>query len=223
MDSFNVAIVDDHSLFRSGIASLIKHFKGLNLSIEASNGKEFLDQIKVSKKVPDVVLMDIQMPEMDGLETTQYLRLHHPTIKVIMLSMFSSSGSITQAVENGASGYLLKNAEPEELKIAIFDVLASGFYFNENVSKAMIAGFVSKNQISPKLTYTNELSEREKQVLLLVCDEQTNKEIADKLNLSLRTIEGHRKRIIDKIGCKSIIGAVMYAIRENIAQASDFK
>ncbi len=216
MAKIKLMIADDHVLFRRGMASIIKEFDGISLIGEANNGVELLEIVK--KRQPQVILMDLKMPEMDGIEATKHIHFKYPEIKIIVLSMFSDDKFILHLIESGASGYLLKNAEPDEVEDAIYAVLDNGFYFNEFVSKAMLTGLINRNKIKPNFNTDINLTDRETEVLRMICEELTNVEIAKKLYLSARTIEGYRNSLLSKIGAKNTVGLVMYAVKSGLVE-----
>ncbi|ETZ23782.1 response regulator transcription factor [Pedobacter sp. V48] len=214
MSLINLAIADDHKIFREGLKFTLEDCSQLNLIIEATNGKDLIDQITDNK--PDVILMDIKMPEMDGMQATAYIHQHFPDIKILMLSMHNEDKYILDAMRLGASGYLLKNAEPEEILDAILTVQAKGFYFNDNLSITMAKELLGINFMHRLHQKDAKLNEREIEVLKLICEECSNTEIADKLFLSVRTVEGYRTRLFEKIGSKNIAGLVIYAVKNGI-------
>ncbi len=216
MKTIQIAIADDHRLFREGIVSLLEESAEFQIIIEAENGKELLDHMK--NKLPDVVLMDLKMPLMDGAEATRHIKSLYPQVKVLILSMFGEDRFVLHTLEMGANGYLLKNVDARELKLAIETVSENDYYFNDHISKAMLKKITEQKLASPRFQVDTELSEREKEVLVLICKELTTKEIADKLCRSERTIEGHRKSIMEKTGAKNLAGMVIYAIQHGLVK-----
>ncbi|MBS1526959.1 MAG: response regulator transcription factor [Bacteroidetes bacterium] len=215
MKPINLAIADDHKIFRNGLKATLEDYPDLKLIIEASNGKELIGQM--ATQVPDVVLMDIKMPEMDGMQTTAYLREHFGQVKVLTLSMHNEDKYIVDMMKAGASGYLLKNAEPEEIIEAIATVYNKGFYFNEHLSVTLIKQLVGPGSYTENPGQQNiELNDREIEILRLVCQEYSNQEIADKIFLSVRTVEGYRARLFEKTGSKNLVGLVIFAIKKGI-------
>ncbi|MCO6357949.1 response regulator [Roseivirga pacifica] len=209
-----VALADDHKLFREGIRFILGQMEGLEVLFEVSNGAELLETL--TEETPDVVLLDLDMPELDGIEVLKSLRPERTDVKIIILSMHSDQKMVAHLMELGANAYLLKDTTHEELEKAIKSVDAEGHYFNEFVSQAMLKGLMSKTKTKPTLKYNVDLTPREIEVLELICQEFTAKEIADKLFISHRTAEGHRKNLIDKLGVKNTAGLVMKAIKEGI-------
>ncbi|NVK84944.1 MAG: response regulator transcription factor [Cytophagia bacterium] len=211
-----VAIADDHKLFREGLRFLMDQMDNLEVVFEASNGRELLDNIESHQ--PDVLLLDLDMPEVDGLEALKQLRPKYPDLGIIILTMHSDSKMVAYLMELGANSYLLKDTSPEEFKKAIANVVEEGFYFNKMVSQAMLVGLQGQSKKKPSLGHNEALTSRELEVLELICQEFTAKEIADKLFISHRTVEGHRKNLIEKLGVKNTAGLIVKAIKEGIIE-----
>jgi two-component system, NarL family, response regulator DegU len=217
MTRIKLALVDDHNLFRRGIASILGQVADFDLVLEASNGQEFID--KIPRKMPDVVLLDLQMPVLDGTATADYLREHYPLIKIIVLTMHDEDRMVLHLLEKGVSGYLLKDSDPDEVERAIRKVMDEGVYLNEFVSRAMLRKMTNKTTVVKQSTLYNSkilLSEREKEVLKLICEGLSTAEISDKIFLSPRTVEGHRLRILEKTGTKNTAGMVAYAFKNDL-------
>ena len=217
MAKIKLALVDDHNLFRRGIASILGQVSDFELVLEASNGQEFID--KISRRVPDVVLLDLQMPVLDGTATADYLREHYPLIKIIVLTMHDEDRMVLHLFEKGVSGYLLKDSDPDEVEKAIRKVMDEGVYLNEFVSRAMLRKMTNKTAaVKQSALYNSKilLSEREKEVLKLICEGMSTVEIGDKVFLSPRTVEGHRLRILEKTGTKNTAGMVAYAFKNDL-------
>lgn len=211
----NVVLVDDHSLLRSGLASLIKSFGDYNILFEADNGQDFINRLK-SKTLPQVVLMDINMPEMDGYEACLWLKNNHPAVKVLALSMYDNENAVIRMFKAGAKGYILKDCDPSELKTALSAVVSKGFYYSEMVTGKLIHTINSLDEEDSQVKNMMQLSEREITFLKLVCTELTYKEIAEKMFLSPRTIDGYRDELFQKLNAKTRVGLVMYAIKNGI-------
>jgi DNA-binding NarL/FixJ family response regulator len=205
----NIALVDDHVLMRKGLANLLQDLEHQVL-FEADNGKDFLDKLK-DHTSPELVLMDINMPQMDGYETALEIKQSYPDIRVLALSMYDDELAIIKMLRNGARGYVLKDCEPKELKAAIKAVLEKGFYYSELVSGYLIRTINNPDDIS-------RLSTREIEFLKLCCTEMTYKEIADKMCLSPRTVDGYRDELFRKLCIKSRVGLVMFAIKNGIVK-----
>ncbi len=214
MPVINLAIADDHKIFREGLKATLEDYAELNLIIEAGNGVELVKQL--ASKSPDVVLMDIKMPEMDGMQATTYIHENFNNVKILALSMYNEDKYILDMMKAGASGYLLKNAEPQEIVDAIFTVYKKGYYFNEYLSITLVKQLMEKSIVNGKGKEDTELNEREIEILKLICQEKMNIEIADKLFLSVRTVEGYRTKLFEKTGSKNIVGLVIYAIKKGI-------
>ena len=210
----SVVLVDDHSLLRNGLATLVESL-GNSVTFEADNGKEFLEKLDKSN-LPDVVLMDINMPEMDGFQTTQWLKQNHPDIKVLALSMYDNETSIIRMLKCGAKGYILKDSEPAELKSAIHALMEKGFYYSDLVSGKLMHGINKMDDESGDLKNLVPLNDRETDFLKHACTELTYKEIADKMYVSPRTIDGYRDALFEKLHVKTRVGLVMYAIKHGI-------
>ena len=213
MRKTKIAVADDQHLFRKGLISLLGEFHQLKVIAEANNGKDLLEKLKT--KQPDVILLDLEMPEMDGLLTTQFLKDKYPYIKVLVLTMHNEDSMILHLIENGADGFLLKDEPIETIVDAINAVIEHGYYFNDRINYAMVQELVHGKKIIPKCNQAL-LTDREIQVVKLMCREFTTKEIADKLCLAVRTIEGHRESILVKIKAKNIAGVVMYAVKNEL-------
>ena len=208
-----VAIIDDHILLRTALARLVNGFEGYTVLFEADNGKDLRAQI-MQHHIPDIVLLDVNMPEMDGFETTQWLHKNYPHIKVLVLSMLSDEKTIIKMFRLGAKGYLLKNTDHEELKKALDSVMNKNVYLSEYVSDKLVSGLhkdADKEESKPVL-----LNEKEKEFLRWTCTELSYKEIAEKMFLSPRTIDDYRQTLFGKLKVHSRVGLVMYTIKNGI-------
>ncbi|WP_316765511.1 response regulator transcription factor [Pedobacter frigiditerrae] len=212
--NINIAIADDQKLFRKGMAALIGSFENMSLVFEAGNGLELLELCDSCEEKPDIVLLDLSMPEMNGLDALKILKEKHPSIRVVILSSHEVESFILATIQAGANGYLAKNAEPEEVELTIREVFKNDFYFTLPMLEIMRKGLVKKtNQI--KLEEDN-LTPREKEVLQLICKQLNSNEIAEKLFLSNRTVEGHRNNLLLKTGSRNTAGLVLYALKHKI-------
>ncbi|GAC1420795.1 MAG: response regulator transcription factor [Flavisolibacter sp.] len=214
MDVIKVAIADDHKIFRKGVILSLKPFTNIKFVQEAENGDELLAGIASSD--PDVVLMDLKMPQKDGIETTKLLSKQNPKIHIIVLSMYEDERFVSHMMENGANGYLLKNAEPQEIRKAIMDVYEKGYYLNNFVNRILLKKAHSKQKIVPSLTNEITLTEREKDVLRFICMEFTAQEIAQKMDISARTVEAIKDRLMERFGSKNTAGLVFFAVKNNL-------
>jgi DNA-binding NarL/FixJ family response regulator len=207
-----VALVDDHVLLRNGLASVIAGFGDFTILFEADNGKHFIEQID-KFGLPDVVLLDITMPEMDGFETAKWIRKNHPRVKMLVLSMMDNDISIIRMLRNGAQGYILKDSKPGVLSAALNDVAHKGFYMNELITGKLVhiaSKSTAEDEIEVKLT------DKEITFLRLCCSEKSYKEIADEMNITPRAVEGLRSNLFEKLAIASRVGLVLYAIRNSL-------
>lgn len=205
-----VVIVDDHVLFTKALEEMVNQFSGYEVLFSADNGKDFIDKLSDSIVDPDVVLLDLNMPIMDGFETLKWIKEHKKNVKTLVLSMNDNEKNIIKAIRKGANGYLVKNITPKELNFAITHLMDYGFYHNELVSKALIKSMNKEDEVFIKL------KDRELTFLKLACTEMTYKEIANEMCLSPKTIDGYRQALFDKLNIRSRVGLVLYAIQNNI-------
>jgi len=214
MSKIKIAIADDYKIFRDGLKVGLSADENLDVIMEADNGEDLLKELE--KKSPDVILMDLKMPIMDGMEATKVIRKKFPSVKVLVVTMYEDDKFIIHLMENGANGYLLKNAEPEEIRKSIYAVYENGYYFNDLVNKALLKKLVLKNNLKPSFNQNIDLTEREQEVLKLICEEKTAAEIGKEIFLSPRSVEGIRQRLIDKVGVRNTAGLVMFAVKNGI-------
>lgn len=208
METIQIALVDDHRLFRSGIASLINNFEQYNVLFEAANGEEFTRKIS-SKLKPDIVLLDINMPVMNGSLTAKWLRNEYPEIYIIILSMHEDPEIVLNMLKLGVKGYLLKDAEPHEFELALKKVSNGEVYYPEFVTRLLLNNFNQPEE-------TLKLNAREHEFLKLASTELTYKEIADQMSISVRTVDGYRDTLFEKLNVKSRVGLVLYAIKNKM-------
>lgn len=206
-DITQIVLVDDHRLFRSGIAALINSIPGYQIIYEASNGLELSQKITPKTK-PHIILLDINMPQMNGIETAQWLKIHYPDVKVIVLSMFEDADKVLTMLRLGVKGYLLKDAEPHEFEEALRKVSNHEVYFPSFVTRHLVYNFNQPDTI--------KLNNREIEFLKLAGTELTYKEIADQMCISARTVDGYRDQLFDKLQIKSRVGLVLYAIKHKM-------
>ncbi|HEY9257372.1 response regulator transcription factor [Chitinophaga sp.] len=218
MAHIKVAIADDHKIFRSGVINTLIPYDNISFIFEADDGLHLLQIMETQQ--PDVILMDLKMPNMDGIEATIKVKEKYPDVKIIILTMYEDDNFIVHLVENGANAYLLKNADPEEIYEAICTTFEKGFYFNENVNLALLKKVLHKNKQQFKPTLKNEiqLNDREQEVLKLICNELTTQEISEQIFLSPRTVEGIRQKLLEKINVKNSVGLVLYAFRNGLIE-----
>jgi DNA-binding NarL/FixJ family response regulator len=213
--TIKVIIADDHALFRAGVKTALSVKKDVELIAEADNGMQLLNLLKHLE--PDVVLLDIQMPIMDGITTLPEIRKLYPHIKVIILSMHNDHSMISKLMEIGANSYLTKNSDSETIYNAIKTCYEQEFFFNELTNKALLTGLRTRRAEGGSVQEVN-LTEKELTILKLMCEEKTTKEIADLVEISPRTVEAIRDKLKTKTGAKSMAGLVMYAVKNGIIE-----
>jgi DNA-binding NarL/FixJ family response regulator len=210
-----VVIADDHALFRAGVKTALSVKKDVELIAEADNGMQLLNLLRHIE--PDVILLDIQMPIMDGITALPEIRKIYPHIKVIILSMHNDHSMISKLMEIGANSYLTKNSDSETIYQAIKTCFEQEFFFNELTNKALLTGLRTK-RAEPAQSEDTQLNEKELKILKLMCEEKTTKEIADIVDISPRTVEAIRDKLKSKTGAKSMAGLVMYAVKHGIME-----
>lgn len=214
MAKIRIAIADDYAIIRDGMKVGLSRDEDLEVVLEADSGNKLIEGLN---SVPvDVILMDLKMPGMDGIEATTVIRKRFPDIRVLVITMYDDEKFIIHLMENGANGYLLKHADSEEIRRAIYSVFETGYYFNDLVNKALLKKLVMRSPVKPTFKPNIELSERELQVLHLVCEEKTNAEIGQTIFLSPRSVEGIRQRLIEKVGVRNTAGLVIWAVRNGV-------
>ena len=212
---WKVAITDDHTLLRNGLTGLVNTFSNFTVVLQAGNGLE-LQKLLNPKDLPDIVLMDINMPEMDGYDTALWLRNTYPQVKILALSMMDSESAIIRMIKNGARGYVLKDAEPEALNEALNAVMTKGYYYNELVTGKLIFSINKLGSEENEIKSLMNLSEKEVTFLKLVCTDFTYKEIADQMNIGIRTVDGYRDTLFSKLQVRSRVGLVLFAIKHGL-------
>jgi DNA-binding NarL/FixJ family response regulator len=217
MEKVKLAVVDDHKLFRDGLTELINGFSEYKVIIEADNGKDFINQLS-AKGIPDIILLDINMKEMDGFETAEWLMQYHPEVKILVLSMYENENAIIRMIKAGAKGYVLKDIRKIELQQALSSLVSKGFYYTEMVTGKLIHAITGSDENKPGYSTkdTVTLSAREIEFLKFVCSEYTYKEIAEKMCLSIHTIDGYRDSLFEKLDIRSRVGLALYAIKNKI-------
>lgn len=208
-----VAIADDHKLFRDGIRSILDGMNGVEVLVEASDGEELLR--RMAFKLPDVVLLDLEMDGLNGQQAYEEINAKYPDVRVIILSMYAEERIIVHMLEQGVNAYLTKDTERRELQEAILQVYEKGYYFSDVSSRALLSGVKNKHKKVPMIGGQVQLTSRELEVLELIAKEHTNNEIADKLFISSKTVEGHRKNLISKFNVRNTAGLLVKAIKGN--------
>ncbi|MFA6150986.1 MAG: response regulator transcription factor [Chitinophagaceae bacterium] len=214
MSPIQYIITDDHKIFRQGLRLALNNYPDLEFAGEAANGFELLSLLATKK--PDVILLDLKMPEMDGRQVLKEIKSKYPEIKILILTMFEEEHFILQLIEEGANGYLLKNAEPDEINLAMHTVTETDYYFNDLVSSAMLRNMMQKTKIASRVKVGVKLTDKEEEVLRMICAERTAAEIGKEIFLSQRTVEGVRSLLLEKTGARNTAGLVLYAIKNGI-------
>lgn len=207
-----VAVVDDHTLLRNALAKLIDSFEEFTVFFQAENGEELKEKLR-ERFIPDIILLDVNMPGMNGFETAEWLYKHHPQVKVLALSMFSDESTIIRMLKLGAKGYIMKTAEPDELRLALNSIVKKNFYLSEYITGKIVGGL---NRNLEQHDDTVVLTDKELEFLKLTCSELSYKEIAEKMFISTRRVEDHRNALFEKLKIRSRVGLVMYAIKKGI-------
>jgi DNA-binding NarL/FixJ family response regulator len=209
-----IAIADDYKIYRDGIKVGLGKDPNLQVILEADNGEDLLKGLEA--ELPDVIIMDLKMPIMDGIEATIAIKSRYNSVKVLVLTMYEDEKFIIHLMQSGANGYLLKNSDSPEIIKAIYAVHENGYYFNDIVNKALLKKLVIKGNIKPSFKQNIQFTERELEVLKLICEEKTAAEIGGEIFLSSRSVEGIRQRLIEKIGVRNTAGLVMFAVKNGV-------
>ncbi len=218
MEKYKIVIVDDHSLFAESLESLINNFSDFEVQYVANNGQELIDKLSHQDDFPDIILLDINMPVMNGTQTMYWLKKNQPDLDVLALSMEDNEETIIQMLGYGAKGYLLKDIHPEELQHALNEVIIKGFYYTDKVNNSLIKSLNStEEQIEEDFQFI-ELNDREKTFLGLACTDKTYKEIAEIMFISPKTVDGYRDSLFKKFGVGNRIGLVLYALKHELVK-----
>ncbi|WP_299439129.1 response regulator transcription factor [uncultured Aquimarina sp.] len=208
-----LAIADDETLFRQGITFILDKESNIEICIQAENGNDLIKQLNLTRDLPEVILMDLKMPDLNGVETTKIIKKKFPEIKIIALTSYYSKPFILNMMQQGSVAYLAKNATPTEVINTINQVAIKGFYYDDNVMSILEEASLKINKQTRDDEY---LTKREREVLKLICEQKTTTEIAEQLFISPRTVEGHRNNLLVKTGSKNIAGLVIHAIENQI-------
>lgn len=206
---YTIAIVDDHVLIAQALKGIISGFENFKVLFECENGKDLVQKLATGNAIPDIVLLDISMPEMNGFETALWLKQNHPEVKVMVLSMQNDSQSVVKMLKNGAKSYLLKNSHPKDLETALNKLITDGYFYPEWASKIIFSS-LNNNTKSENLS---KLTEREKEFLKYTITEMSYKEIAQLMHCSPRTVESYRDSLFEKLDVKSRVGLAVYALK----------
>lgn len=212
----SIVLVDDHVLLRQGLASLVSTFDGYTVSFEADNGKQFIEKLQHSS-LPDAVLVDINMPVMNGFETAEWIKKNHPQIRILALSMSDEEDVIIRMLQSGAHGYILKNATPEELQEALEAVIKRGYYMNELVGSNLIQALSKEPQKESGIDLS-VLNERELDFIRLSCTDLSYGDIAEQMHISVKTIEFYKNNIEKKIGIKNRVSLALFAVKSGLVK-----
>jgi len=207
----NIALADDHTILRKGVAEILSKFEDMAIVIEAAYGKELISKLQSAAVLPDLCIVDINMPEMNGYDTAAEIKKHWPDIKILALSMYDTELNIIKMLRNGANGYVLKDSDPEDLRVAITRIYKDGFYHSE-----LVTGRMLNILYDPNGKMNIEINERELSFLAFCSTELTYKEIADQMCLSPRTIDGYRESLFKKLNITTRTGLAMYAIKAGV-------
>lgn len=212
-----LALADDEELFRIGLLHILNRYEDIDILFQAGNGKSLVDQLELADELPDIVVMDIKMPEMNGVEATKLLKRQYPDINIIALTTYNTKPFIRNMIEVGACAYLVKNSAPQEVIHTIRQVYLNGFYYDRLVMESIRSTRKTPFKKEDKPDHGGEfLTDREKQILQLICRQYTSQEIADKLFISKRTVEVHRKNLLEKTKSKNIAGLVVFALKNEL-------
>jgi DNA-binding NarL/FixJ family response regulator len=214
MNPLTYIITDDHGIFRQGLKIALGDDPALLCIGEAGNGRELLALLQHQQ--PDVILLDLKMPVMDGMEATQEIRRLYPEVKILILTMHEDDHLVLHLLEAGANGYLIKNADPDEIKLALHACKENGVYFSDYVSSLMLRSIIQKNKPAAQFKEEASLNEREREVLTLICEGQTAVEIGNRIFISPRTVEKIKTNLYEKTGAKNNAGLIMYAVKKGI-------
>ncbi|PWT96198.1 MAG: DNA-binding response regulator [Bacteroidetes bacterium] len=214
MNVIKVAIADDHKIFRKGVILSLRPYTNIKFVLEAENGEELINGLPAAE--PDVILMDLRMPLKDGIESTKIISKQYPNIHVIVLTMYEDERFVSHLMENGANGYLLKSADPSEIKKAIMEVMVRGYYLNNFVNRVLLKKSHTRTRTAPSLNNEIVISDKEREVIRLLCMEFTATEIAQKMEISPRTVEAIKDRLMERFGAKNTAGLVFFAVKNNL-------
>jgi DNA-binding NarL/FixJ family response regulator len=211
-----IGVAEDQKIYRDGLVNLLNDNDSCKVTIEAENGMEML--MKMKGNIPDVVLLDYRMPELNGIEVAKKIRQKYESVKILLLSMYDNQEFVVRAVECGANGYLSKDDKPAEIIKAVESVLSTGYYLNDRTSKCLIGELVRQGKVVPSFEGVVEFSRVEMQIIKFICEEKSASEIGVLLYRSKRTIDGYRSGIMKKIGAKNVVGIVMYAAKHKLIE-----
>ena len=218
MKKYKIVIVDDHTLFAESLESLINNFSDFKVQFVVNNGQELIDKLAKTDSMPDIILLDINMPVMNGTQTMYWLKKNHPKLNALALSMDDNEKTIIKMLRYGAKGYLLKDIHPKELKNALNEVIHKGFYYTDKVNNSLINSLNSVKEQFDNDDDIISLNDREKTFLELACTEKTYKEIAETMFISPKTVDGYRDSLFKKFGVSNRVGLVLYAFKQELVK-----
>lgn len=216
-DIIKIAVADDEILFRQGISFILDKEMNFDIVMQAEDGVDLLTQLKESEELPEIILMDLKMPNLNGIETTKIIKKEYPSIKIIAITSYYSKPFISNMIATGAVAYLAKNTPPKEVIATVNAVAIKGFYYNDNVMQVIQENMLNPDaKISRSYFDLDYLTKREEEVLKLICEQKTTNEIAESLFISPRTVEGHRNNLLQKTESKNVAGLVVFAFQHKI-------
>ncbi|MEL6720346.1 MAG: response regulator transcription factor [Bacteroidota bacterium] len=218
MRTLKIAIADDEALFRKGLRMILSNHRHINILFEAENGADLLRQLKSTHTLPDILLLDLKMPETNGIEVAKAMQASYPDIKIVVLSTYFNQAFVINLLEYGVAAYLPKDSEPNLLIRTIDCVAEKGFHYSDEVLRIIQENMTKKSRPKMQMPFNIKLTSREKEILQLICNEYTTPEIAKMLFLSPRTVNGHRNNLLAKLGCKNTAGLVALAVQQNLVQ-----
>lgn len=218
-----IALADDEALFRRGIALILEEMEDTEIIFEADNGQSMLDQLARAPVQPDVLLLDLNMPVLNGVDAAKALREQYPELRFIVLTTYFSKSFVLSMLELGAAAYLPKNATPELMQTTVREVVEKGFFYNDEVLAIIRENMVKPSRQKLSKPFQPNLTAREKEVLQLICEERTTPEIAEQLFISTRTVEGHRNNLLSKLQCRNTAGLVVVALQEGLVDIKRFR
>ncbi|MBP93972.1 MAG: DNA-binding response regulator [Flavobacteriaceae bacterium] len=221
-NKITIAIADDELLFRQGLISILERESDISIVFDAQDGNDLMNQLRATANPPEIIITDLKMPGLNGVEATKLIRKEYPNIKIIALTSYFSKPFIINMISIGAVAYLAKNSTPKLMLTTIREVAEKGFYYDPQVMKFIHEGLLTQNEKNTKSNFdTTYFTRREKEVLNLICKQYTTNEIGEKLFISPRTVEGHRNNLLIKTESKNLAGLVVYAIRQKLVVLDD--
>jgi len=219
----HIAIADDEALFRKGMTLLMNDYEDLEISLDACDGQDLLDKLEIAEPMPEVVLLDLNMPRLNGIKTSKILREKYPDLKIIIISTYFSDAFVMNMIELGAASYLPKNTEPTLVAKTIREVKENGFSYSSDIQRVIRDSMLKKTKTRTITGFKATISAREKEVLQLICQEYTTAEIAKAMFVSPRTVDGHRNSLLSKLGVRNTAGLVVFAMQNQLVKLNPDK